>query len=298
MSTKTIEDLKRFLKSAKLSSYETNVYLTLLLSNHLTARELSDKSNVPSGRIYEVLEELNEKRMVEIQDSRPKMYRAKSFNLAFKNLISYIDNVNKSKVSYLVDQANILEANLYNSNFLVKKEPSRVFWQTAYGAQSIISMYVKYFHELQDELLMIDFINKNTVKILPYGKKLFEGIKRALEHGVRVKILWSFGFDDRPLLDDQKIKNSVLFKQISEKLLDLYNLSTGMHEFEMKFIYKRIPSYYDIFDKKRIIFKLQNPLNPWQIFASMNVLDPTLAKDLREKYYDVWTFEAFDEEAQ
>ena len=120
MSKKILEDLKDLLKNANLSNYQTNAYTTLLLSNHLTARELSDKSNIPSGRIYEVLEHLNKHGLIEIQeDSRPKVYRAKSFNLAIQNLISHISNENKRKISVLADQAKILESNLYNSNLLV-----------------------------------------------------------------------------------------------------------------------------------------------------------------------------------
>ena len=145
--------------------------------------------------------------MIEIQDSRPKMYRAKAFNLAFKNLISYINNLTKRKVSYLIDQAKVLESDLYNSSILVKKDPSRIFWQTAYGLNSIVSMYVKYYNELQEELLLNDFIDENTIKILPFTKKFFEGIINALNRGVNVKILWSFEHDTRILSEERKKRN-------------------------------------------------------------------------------------------
>ena len=60
----------------------------------------------------------------------------------------------------------------------------------------------------------------------------------------------------------------------------------------MRFIQKRILTYYDIFDNNRVLIKLQNPLEPWQIFACINVLDPVLAKKLTEKYENMWLFEA------
>lgn len=295
MSKKILEDLKDLLKNANLSNYQTNAYTTLLLSNHLTARELSDKSNIPSGRVYEVLEHLNKRGLIEIQEnSRPKVYRAKSFNLAIQNLISHISNENKRKISVLADQAKILESNLYNSNLLIKKEPSRIFWSTAYGLQSIFSMYIKNYGELQEELLLNDFINQNTLKVLPYGKNLFEPIKKAVDRGIRTKILWNFGHDDRPLTEEQKVNNVVIFKKVVKKLEELFGLSTDIPGLEIKFIHKNIPINYDIFDKKRIIFKLQNPLKPAQVFACMNVLDPKLAEELREKFLNLWLFETFE----
>lgn len=298
MSENLMVNLIELLKSANLTTYEINAFITLLKSNSMTARKISNKSKVPQGRIYEILDELKKKGMIEILESRPKKFRSLSLNKALNNLLNHQTDENKRKTSYLYHQAKILESNLYESGTFIKKEPSRLFWSTTFGSQSILSLYTMLFNEVQSELLMINFINKNTVRILPYAKNFFEGIRKAVEQGIRVKVLWSFGYDDRPLSDEQKIKNSAIFEEISEKLLELNNLSTGMHEFEMKFIHKRIPSYYDIFDKKRILFKLQDPIKPWQIFACMNVLDPTLAKDLREKFYNVWTFEANDTSAQ
>lgn len=67
-----------------------------------------------------------------------------------------------------------------------------------------------------------------------------------------------------------------------------------MDGLEMKLIHKKIPTYYDIFDKKRIMIKLQNPLNPFRIFASLNILDPNLAKELKKKFLSIWLFESIE----
>ena len=79
MPNDLMEDLSNFLNDANLSTYEVNAYIALLTSsrtNSPTAKEISFKSNVPGGRIYEVLEDLSSKGMVEIIDSRPKKFRA------------------------------------------------------------------------------------------------------------------------------------------------------------------------------------------------------------------------------
>ena len=88
MSNELINDFKKLLKRAKLSSYEIHAYVALLGSSDLTARELSEISKIPTGRIYEILDDLNNKGMVEIKAKRPKIYSALSINQATNNLIS------------------------------------------------------------------------------------------------------------------------------------------------------------------------------------------------------------------
>jgi len=292
LSKNLIVELKEFLKNSKLSNYEINSYMTLLYSDILTAREISGKSGVPSGRIYEVLEKLKEYGMIEIQESRPKMYRSKSLNLALHNLISYQNNENQRKISFLYDQAKFLESKLYDSDFLIKQDASKIFWSTAFGVPEIFSLYINNFNDLKEELLMTGFLNDNTIKILPFAKNFYEGIINALNRGVQVKYLWSFEYDDRPLSNEQKIRNKILYKKLIKKFKELYNISSEMDGLEMKLIHKKIPTYYDIFDKKRIMIKLQNPLNPSRIFASLNILDPNLAKELKKKFLSIWLFES------
>ncbi len=89
MSNIIIDEIQEFLKNANFTNYEINAYIALLRSSSLSARELSDKSGVPTGRIYEVLNELNNRQMIEIQDSRPKKYRALSFKLVSKSHKTY-----------------------------------------------------------------------------------------------------------------------------------------------------------------------------------------------------------------
>jgi hypothetical protein len=107
-----------------------------------------------------------------------------------------------------------------------------------------------------------------------------------------VKYLWSFEFDETPLPSDQKLRNLELFEELSKKMSDLFSLSLDINGFEMRFIHKKVPTYFDIFDNKRILMKLQNPIKPWQIFACMNVLDPKLAIELRDKFFQLWEIEA------
>ncbi|MFW9993800.1 MAG: hypothetical protein ACFFD4_17280, partial [Candidatus Odinarchaeota archaeon] len=76
---------------------------------------------------------------------------------------------------------------------------------------------------------------------------------------------------------------------------DLFGLSRNDSNFQMKYTHKKMPAYYDILDRKRIIFKLPDPIKPYQIFSCMNVVDPQLAEELRKKFIQMWIYEASEE---
>ncbi len=297
MSDYLLEDLKEFLNDANLSTYEINAYIALLTSSKVnppSARQISSGSGVPSGRIYEVLEDLNTKGLIEIVESRPKKYKVYSLNKGLDNLIKYQSSETKRKIDYLHNRAKQLESDLYKADIFIHKEPSKIFWSTAFGTQSILSLYAKYINEAKEEIIFNEFVNKSTLKVLPFGRVIYEPIRIAIERGVTVRDLWSFEYDERPLSKEEQIQNANTFKEIIKIQEDLYDLSPNLPGFKMKYIFHRTPTYFDIFDKRRIVFKLQNPLKPYQIFATMNVVDPKLAKDLRAKFLQMWTFDALD----
>ena len=72
------EKVARTLKNLGLTEYEARAYTGLVSVGPTSARELSDISNVPYSRIYDVLSKLERKGWIEIQSSRPTRYRAKS----------------------------------------------------------------------------------------------------------------------------------------------------------------------------------------------------------------------------
>ena len=233
-------EIIKFLKDANLSTYETKAYISLLKKKDLTARKLSEASEVPTGRIYEILEDLYKKGMIEIQDSRPKKYRALPFNTAFDNLIKFVESDNSRKISFLINEAKDLETRIYNSDLLIKQAPSKRFWSTAFGLQSIMALYINHIDELNEELLMTGFINERTPKIINLGKQLFDSIYNAVERGVRVKYLWSFEYDNRILLEDEIDRCKILIGQAKKKLESMYGGDLNVGGFEMKFIYRRI----------------------------------------------------------
>ncbi len=294
MDNNLIEELKEFLKNMKLSSYAIASYISLLPTNILTAKEISKRSSVPGGRIYEVLEDLKEKGLIRIQESRPKKYIAIPPNLAFHNLISHLTEENQRKITSLINIAKKLESDLYKSDLMKRSETSRVFWSTALGYISIESLYINSIKELEEELLINVSLNPNSVKRLPFLKRIIKEMSTVLDRGVNIKYLCSFDPDQEISPEQNELNNIKLFNEFISKFEDFFNISPKKNGLEIKYTFKRIPTFYDIFDKERVILKLQNPLNPSDIFACLNVLDPKLALELRKKFLNLWIFSAFE----
>lgn len=283
-------DLKLLLKRNKVSNYAINAYLTLLKRNNLNATEIHRKSNIPIGRIYEVLSELNQKGLIEIYESRPKIYRATSPNFVIHNLLTLFSEEKKKEIAEFTSNAKNLEFKLQQFNFNENKESPKIFWSTTYGSAQSLSLYMKKFDEAQEEVLLTSFINENTLKVLEYAENFYRNLQKSSKRGVMVKILWCFE-RDRFKNFDKSLADKIYNKLISI-VNNTYKILPQMESYEMKYTLKRIPTYYDIFDSKFVVIKLQDPLEPRRIFACVNIFDPELANRLKQQFDSLWGYEA------
>ncbi|MHA1247259.1 MAG: TrmB family transcriptional regulator [Candidatus Thorarchaeota archaeon] len=72
------ETALKALRELGLTEYETAAYLALVQGGQMAASDVSQKSQVPYSRIYDVLGRLEEKGFIQIQRGRPTMYVAKA----------------------------------------------------------------------------------------------------------------------------------------------------------------------------------------------------------------------------
>lgn len=64
------------LKELGLKEYEARVFVALTRVSHGTAREISELADVPRTRVYDAGEQLEERGLVEVRQSKPQCYRA------------------------------------------------------------------------------------------------------------------------------------------------------------------------------------------------------------------------------
>ena len=103
------------LKILGLTEYETKAYISLVKHGELTAKTLSDKSEVPYSKTYEITSNLEKKGLIEVQKGRPMVFRAAPPKTA---LMKYVDNfTDELKNDYFERRENLDKS---HSNYVSK----------------------------------------------------------------------------------------------------------------------------------------------------------------------------------
>jgi len=93
-----------YLKKLGLNKYECLAYLSLLKEGSLGAYQLSSKSSVPFGRIYDSLKILENKGLIEVIPGKPKKYLARnpknSINILLDQKANEIESLKKEADSF------------------------------------------------------------------------------------------------------------------------------------------------------------------------------------------------------
>lgn len=69
-----------------LTEYEARCYVALVQLSHGTAKEVSQVSDVPQSRVYDVTERLYQQGLIDVQESEPRTFRAMPPPVALKRL--------------------------------------------------------------------------------------------------------------------------------------------------------------------------------------------------------------------
>ena len=146
------------LKQLGLTTYEAKAYITLSSLIQATADEISDKSEIPRSKIYDVLKRLHSKDYIKIESGRPLIYQVKppisvlkskkeSIIKKIDNTSEYLNNLYEQKISEdevpiwkISGRENIIEKELelirrakksinIRMGFLLKDEGSRLVYE-------------------------------------------------------------------------------------------------------------------------------------------------------------------------
>jgi len=62
-----------------------------------------------------------------------------------------------------------------------------------------------------------------------------------------------------------------------------------VNNIEIRVMKRATPSYFGVIDGEKVVLKVNNPKNPAQILAMMKIWDVKLAKEIREKFEEMWS---------
>jgi sugar-specific transcriptional regulator TrmB len=249
-----------------LSNYESRVYITLLSSRERTAKGISDESQIPLGRIYDVLNSLEDKGLAEKQESRPMKYKAKEPKIALNRLLK----MKEAELDSLTKQAVLTEEKL---NRLRNKEPEEgLFWTVALGEKAI-GKYIEKISEAEKELqIIIDIRVAARLQKKEVIVNLIKEIKFLSSQGVSVRILLTGVAPGS--LEEEYLTSIRHFFEVLDKA-------------DVKHCLK-CTTAFDIIDNEKVLIKVMNPVKPDEFFAWIFVWQKTFAEELKGKFIELW----------
>ncbi|MHA1975601.1 MAG: TrmB family transcriptional regulator [Candidatus Hodarchaeales archaeon] len=250
-----------------LSSYESRVYLSLLPSGIRTAKEISSDSKIPFGRIYDVLSSLEDKGLVDRQESRPKKFVAKDPKSALYNLL----NIKNRELESITQKAVLVEQKLASLH-TIKPEES-LFWSVALGEKAI-DQYIEKISEAKKELNTI--INLRVASRMPQSDiimTLIDTVTILNLKGVSIKIILS-GVSPGSLEEDYMTSIAKFFDVFGRKIVRYcLNCTTA----------------FDVIDNEKVIVKVMNPVKPDEFLAWIFVWQKKFAEELQLKFHEMWS---------
>ncbi|WP_162224534.1 TrmB family transcriptional regulator [Halorussus amylolyticus] len=256
------------LRDLGLSEYEARAYRSLLDAGPTTAKELSRASDVPMGRIYDVLSSLETHSLVRSQSaSRPKKYVAVEPDTALNRLL-------EDKIADLEEQADQYEGIVDTlSDELEAAEPvEEQFWTAAVGAEESIDLLVERLDAADRRIVMVVGRSSAQFDLGNVGDLVAEHLDAALERGVEVSLLMT----------------PTMVETLPESVGELYAETLSDHpEFTVRTA-AGVQGTFNLIDSVEVCIEVANPLNPGEPFAMIDLKDPEFAADVREEFAPRW----------
>lgn len=156
----------------------------------MEASKLSHSSEVPIGKIYEVLKALKNYKLVEIQPSRPQRYRAVDPKSAFKLMYKRKEEEILKELKMLKETFDEIERELCNDNSPQNVET--VFWPDRFRNNELNEMVASSFEKIEHEICVVIHIKYKPERSELYDASVSIFSKAYLslvQRGIKVKIL-------------------------------------------------------------------------------------------------------------
>lgn len=255
------------LRDLGLSEYEARAYRSLLKTGPTTAKELSRASDVPMGRIYDVLNSIEQHSLVRSQSaSRPKKYVAVEPETALDRLLAD----KKRELSAKAEQYEEIVDEL--SEALHAAEPvDEQFWTAAVGSEESTELLLERIAAAEERIIVVSSAPTPQFDIEEIGEGVAEQLENAVERGVEVSVLLS----------------PELVRTLPPSVGELYADSLSTHpEFEVRTA--EVSGTFNVIDGVEVVIQVPNPLDAGSALAMMDLKDPTFVTELLAEFEPRW----------
>ncbi|OYR46128.1 MULTISPECIES: TrmB family transcriptional regulator [unclassified Halorubrum] len=256
------------LRDLGLSEYEARAYRALLRTGPTTAKDLSRASEVPMGRVYDVLNSLEQHNLVRSQAaSRPKKYAAVEPDAALDRLL----DEKKRELETQVEQYEEVVADL--STELDAGEPvDGQFWTAAVGAEEATDLLLERIAAAERRMVVVVGAPATGFDLGTIGEQVAAELESALERGVEIRVLLS------PETVDA-LPRSVGRRYTAEL--------SNMEGFEVRTT-AGVDGTFNVFDGIEVCIEVPHPLSGDEPFAMIDVKDAEFATSVSEEFEPRW----------
>jgi sugar-specific transcriptional regulator TrmB len=267
---------EQLLRNIGFNKYEAVAYLTILREGFTDASVLSKKSKIPMGKIYSVLDDLENMGFVEVQHSRPKKYRAIEASIAFENFLIRKESEIHRELDTLRKTIDDIKKAL--SYYSIREEGEQQFWSAAMGDEEVMKMIKNVYHEAKNEICVVV-----PRKIRSMGSDQFKDMFASMFHdtllplikkGIKVRMI-----DPNPALSESLRE----WHDSAEDQSLIQNLSQYL---EVKAL--DTPHRFVLIDRDLVILEVNDPLSVDKIFGMVKIYDRALSNELHAKFEEFW----------
>ncbi len=157
------------LEALGLSTYAARTFVALVALGTGTARDVSQVSDVPRTRVYDAIDELHGRGLVDVLQSSPKEFWAIS-----------AETTSRSFEQQLEHRVDTLRTALQEIEPVERRAEQRGVW-TVNGQAAVTNRVLEFFESADDEIVYM------TVEAL-LTDEIIDGLSEAYERGVRIKL--------------------------------------------------------------------------------------------------------------
>jgi len=256
------------LRDLGLSDYEARAYRSLLHTGPTTAKELSEASEVPMGRIYDVLTALEQHSLVRSQTAgRPKKYAAVEPDTALGRLLADKREELQTRIDRYEAAVEELTADL-EATAPIDGE----FWTAAVGTEASVDLLVERLAAAERSLVVVAGGVSPQFDFGAVGERVAAELEAAVDRGVEVSLLME------PDLVESLPPG--IGGRYVERLADhdAFTARTG----------PELSGTFELIDDTEVCIEVPNPLDPGEAFAVIDLKDPEFAANVRGMFDPKW----------
>lgn len=262
-------DARTILEDFGLTKYEIDAYLALLPLGIAEAKDICQRSGVPTSKIYDAMSRLESLGLLDVQQSRPKKYMARDVSTA----ISRLKQKKEQEFQAIKEKLPVLETQLAQRARTPPKDSP--FWSVAIGWDEFVDKHLaKAMEASESYFAVVDHAAVQATaspEVLDRASEMVEAIKQNVRRQ---------HVDFRLLV----VHENGDFDQAQEWALGLIGKGGARNT---RFTTQATQSFH-VLDREGVIFLIDNPARPGQTLGSVFVTDTDLAQEIHEDFEELW----------